>query len=100
MNHLQNISVVKKQLEDEIVILKEGLHNVAIVIASSTSELVKATTLSIFENEVWNLLTDLDIDEQRRLTCYLYLIKNPEMLRALIGCPLQCCKDLLFEIMK
>lgn len=85
----------KSQLDDEIVILKEGFDNVAKAIASSTSELVKATTLLISENEVWNLLDDLDIDEQKCLACYFYLIKNPKMLRALLGCPLECCKDLL-----
>ncbi|XVE52413.1 hypothetical protein DITRI_Ditri02bG0120200 [Diplodiscus trichospermus] len=42
----------KSKIEEEVLVLKERLHNVTQAIASSTTELVKVATLPILENEV------------------------------------------------
>ena len=53
----------KAKIDEEVIVLKEGIDNVAKAIAKSTAELVKATTLPIPENEVWSLLVELNIDD-------------------------------------
>ncbi|CAH9147553.1 unnamed protein product [Cuscuta epithymum] len=89
----------KAKVDGEVVLLKEGLDNVAQAITTSTSELVKATTLPISESEVWNLLVDLNIAAEHRNACYLFLVQKPDMLRALLGCPVESRSSLLHDMM-
>ena len=55
--------------------------------------------LPIPEQDVFHLLDEIGIDSRLRMRAYLYLIKNPNMLRAFIGYPVEECKELLFTMM-
>ena len=55
--------------------------------------------LPIPEQDMFHLLDEIGIDSRLRMRAYLYLIKNPNMLRAFIGYPVEECKELLFTMM-
>ena len=55
--------------------------------------------LPILEQDMFHLLDEIGIDSRLRMRAYLYLIKNPNMLRAFIGYPVKECKELLFTMM-
>ncbi|KAF3961295.1 hypothetical protein CMV_014069 [Castanea mollissima] len=55
--------------------------------------------LPIHEQEVFYLLDEIGFDSILRTRVYLYLIKNPDMLRAFIGYPVEERKELLFTMM-
>ncbi|KAL0001825.1 hypothetical protein SO802_015606 [Lithocarpus litseifolius] len=55
--------------------------------------------LPIPEQDVFHLLDEIGIDSRLRMRAYLYLIKNPDMLRAFIGYPVEERKELLFTMM-
>ncbi|XVE60333.1 hypothetical protein DITRI_Ditri05aG0120600 [Diplodiscus trichospermus] len=96
----QLIQCKKSKIDQEVLVLKGGLDNIAQAISSSSTKLVKVATLPILEYEVWNLLVGLNVDEENRYAYYFYLVQKPEMLRVLLGCPWEYRKDLLFQMMK
>ena len=51
------------------------------------------------EQDVFHLLDEIGIDSRLRMRAYHYLIKNPDMLRAFIGYPVEERKELLFTMM-
>ena len=51
------------------------------------------------EQDVFHLLDEIGIDSRLRMRAYLYLIKNPDMLRAFVGYPVEERKELLFTMM-
>ena len=53
--------------------------------------------LPIPEQDMFHLLDE--INSRLRMRAYLYLIKNPDMLRAFIGYPVEEHKELLFTTM-
>lgn len=53
--------------------------------------------LPIPEQDMFHLLDE--INSRLRMRAYLYLIKNPDMLRAFIGYPMEEHKELLFTMM-
>ena len=53
--------------------------------------------LPIPEQDMFHLLDE--INSRLRMRAYLYLIKNPDMLRAFIGYPVEEHKELLFTMM-
>ena len=55
--------------------------------------------LPIPEQDVFHLLDEIGIDSRLQMRAYLYHIKNPDMLRAFIGYPVEECKELLFTMM-
>ena len=55
--------------------------------------------LPIPEQDVFHLLDEIGIDSRLRMRAYLFLIKNPDMLRAFIGYPVEERKELLFTMM-
>ena len=55
--------------------------------------------LPIPEQDVFHLLDEIGIDSRLRMRAYLYLIKNPDMLRAFVGYPVEERKELLFTMM-
>ena len=55
--------------------------------------------LPIPEQDVFHLLDEIGIDFRLRMRAYLFLIKNPDMLRAFIGYPVEERKELLFTMM-
>ena len=58
--------------------------------------------LPIPEQGMFHLLDEIGIDSRLRMRAYLYLIKNPDLLRAFIGYigyPVKECKELLFTMM-
>ena len=55
--------------------------------------------LPIPEQDVFHLLDEIGIDFRLRIRAYLFLIKNPNMLRAFIGYPVEERKELLFTMM-
>ncbi|KAI9108505.1 hypothetical protein K1719_020389 [Acacia pycnantha] len=54
--------------------------------------------LPIPEAEIWKLLENLKIERQFFSQVYLYLLDNPERIRAVIGCHLDKRKELLLEM--
>lgn len=64
---------------------------------SSTYERIHLHGL-ISEGELVSLLKDIGIEPHLLSTSYLYLIKNSDMLRALIGYPIEMRKELLLEM--
>ena len=55
--------------------------------------------LPIPEQDMFHLLDEIGINSRLRMRAYLYLIKNPDMLRAFIGYPMEEHKELLFTMM-
>ena len=55
--------------------------------------------LPIPKQDVFHLLDEIGIDSRLRMRAYLYLIKNPDMLRAFVGYPVEERKELLFTMM-
>ena len=55
--------------------------------------------LPIPEQGMFHLLDEIGIDSKLRMRAYLFLIKNPDMLRAFIGYPVEERKELLFTMM-
>ncbi|KAL0002400.1 hypothetical protein SO802_016181 [Lithocarpus litseifolius] len=49
--------------------------------------------------KLFHLLDEIGIDSKLRMRAFLYLIKNPDMLRAFIGYPVEERKELLFTMM-
>ncbi|XP_074559034.1 uncharacterized protein LOC141814972 [Curcuma longa] len=93
----KNKSAKKGKVDDDSI--SKAIDHVAQAIMSSTHEMVKSNELPIPENEVWSLLTQLGVEQYRVSKCYLYLVERPKMLRALLGCPLEYRKNLLFQMM-
>lgn len=54
--------------------------------------------LPISEAEIWKLLEDLKIEAPMFNRIYLYLVDHPQRIRAVLGCPKDKQKDLLFEM--
>ncbi|KAI9122552.1 hypothetical protein K1719_006392 [Acacia pycnantha] len=79
---------IKVALKDIVGALREG---------NAIYEKVKQK-LPIHEAEIWKLLGDLKIERQLFTRVYLYLLDNPERIRAVIGCPLDKRKELLLEM--
>ena len=55
--------------------------------------------LPILEQDMLHLFNEIGIDSRLQMKAYLYLIKNPNMLRAFIGYPVEERKELLFTMM-
>ena len=55
--------------------------------------------LPIPGQDMFHLLDEIGINSRLRMRAYLYLIKNPDMLRAFIGYPMEEHKELLFTMM-
>ena len=55
--------------------------------------------LLILEEQVFRLVDDIGITPRLQTPAYLYLVRNPDMLRALIGVPMERRKELLLGIM-
>ncbi|KAF2322038.1 hypothetical protein GH714_005961 [Hevea brasiliensis] len=98
-NSLRNKTAKRSKVDEEVVVLKEGLDNVAQALMNSTIEFVKATKLPISENETWTLLEELGVESHLLSTCYLFFIQKPDMLRGLLGCPPAFRKNLLMQMM-
>ncbi|KAG6479385.1 hypothetical protein ZIOFF_062848 [Zingiber officinale] len=79
--------------------ITNAIDHVAQAIMSSTHEIVKSNELPISEHEVWSLLIQLGVEQHIISTCYLYLVQCPKMLRALLGCPFEHRKNLLFQML-
>ncbi|KAF2308771.1 hypothetical protein GH714_017609 [Hevea brasiliensis] len=117
---------LKKQkhfaIDPELIYFKEGLDNVATAIMKSTNEVANAimqsstdmvnaimqsTTeqlnaskrLPIPESEIWTLIIDIGIELEMLSIAYIYLVQKPDMLRAVLGCPMERCKTLLLHMM-
>ena len=86
----------REEVQTEII---KGIENVANAIMKSTEELVKSNQrLPISEKEIWNHVVELSLDSNKKMPAYLFLIKNPDMLGALLGCPLEERKELLISM--
>ncbi|XP_065878468.1 uncharacterized protein [Euphorbia lathyris] len=96
-----NLKKAKKMMtEDEIRIMKEGFQMVANAIKNAIAEMVKAKTQDpISDGSIWNELKNLSIEPHLMQNSYLFLIKNPDMLKALLGCPIEDRKSLLMLMM-
>ncbi|XP_065851687.1 uncharacterized protein [Euphorbia lathyris] len=96
-----NVKKAKKMVtEDEIGIMKEGFQMVANAIKDSTAEMVKAKTQDpISDGSIWNELKNLSIEPHLMQSSYLFLVKNPDMLKTLLGCPIEDRKSLLMLMM-
>jgi hypothetical protein len=57
------------------------------------------TRLQILEEQVVCLVDDIGITPRLQTLAYLYLVRNPNMLRALIGVPMEGRKELLLGMM-
>ena len=55
--------------------------------------------LPIPEQDVFYLLDEIGIDSRLQMRAYLYLMKNPDMLRAFIGYQMEERKEVLFTMM-
>lgn len=85
----------KEEVQAEII---RGIENVANAIVKSTEELVKSNQrLPISEKQIWNHVVELSLDLNKKMPAYLFLIKNSDMLGALLGGPLEECKELLMS---
>ncbi|KAJ3678961.1 hypothetical protein LUZ61_021125 [Rhynchospora tenuis] len=68
--------------------------------SSHTEQLVKAKTskLSMPATEIWTRVVELDLDPSKRKLAYSFLVKNPDMLEAVLGLPLEVRKEYLMEL--
>jgi hypothetical protein len=81
------------------MILREGLDKISEAITKSTAELVKSRRwLPIPEGQMWDLLVELGFEESVISTVYIFLIKRPHMVGALLGCPPHRRKDVLIQM--
>jgi hypothetical protein len=55
--------------------------------------------LPILEEQVFCLVNDIGITPRLQILAYLYLVRNPDMLRAFIGIPMEGRKELLLGMM-
>lgn len=86
----------KDSKDDDIVILKESFLAVANAILISTMELVKSQPkLPTPMSEIWNMLVDLGFDGLEIMKAYIFLGKNPDMVDAILGCPVSKRKSLV-----
>ncbi|KAF2284870.1 hypothetical protein GH714_031582 [Hevea brasiliensis] len=58
-NSSRNKTAKRSKVDEEVVVLKEALNNVAQTLMNSIIKFVKATKLPILENETWTLLEEL-----------------------------------------
>ncbi|KAI9108531.1 hypothetical protein K1719_020415 [Acacia pycnantha] len=89
----------KRSKDEEVEGIKVALQDIAGALreGNATYEKVKQK-LPIPEADIWKLLEDLKIERQFFNRVYLYLLDNPERIRAVIGCPLDKRKELLLEM--
>ncbi|KAJ1693379.1 hypothetical protein LUZ63_010077 [Rhynchospora breviuscula] len=68
--------------------------------SSHTEQLVKAQTskLSMPATEIWTRVVELDLDPSKRKLAYSFLVRNPDMLEAVLGLPLEERKEYLMEL--
>lgn len=101
----------KSRDDAEIEGIKSALANIADAFRESTAVHEKAfrestaayekihQKLPISEEDVWKLLEELQVDNHLLTRTYVYLLENPDKLRALLGCPKNRQKNFLTEIM-
>ncbi|KAJ8446982.1 hypothetical protein Cgig2_006610 [Carnegiea gigantea] len=88
-----------KVLDNELEVLKNGFETVANALMKSTAELVKPARLVIDESKVWILLEEIGLADDAITKAYVYLVDNPEKLKALLASPEARRKDVLKTIM-
>lgn len=100
----------KSKDETEFEAIKSASVNIGDCFKESTTKIVDAfrestvayekahQKLPISEAEIWKLLENLQIDSHLFNRVYLYLLDNPERVRAVLGCPKNRQKDLLIEM--
>ncbi|KAM7253563.1 hypothetical protein ACFE04_021717 [Oxalis oulophora] len=103
---LRSFSKSKKKKKngsnEDIKFFKEGLELIANAIKESTNVIVESTNskrLPITMAEVWTLVVELGLEPHRVANAYVYLTQKPEMLMALLGCPIEVRKDVLLQMM-
>ncbi|GAB2260659.1 hypothetical protein Droror1_Dr00011514 [Drosera rotundifolia] len=77
----------------------EYFLNVAQAILDAAIKLMKDTRLPISEHEVWNLLNELGVEDGID-EAYVFLVRNPKELRALLACPFEVRKRMLAVMMR
>jgi hypothetical protein len=93
----QKNKAFREEIQGELI---KGFENVANVIMKSTEDLVKSNQrLSIPENQIWDHVVELNLNPNNKMHAYLFLIKNPDMFEALLGCPLEERKKLIMNIL-
>jgi hypothetical protein len=66
----------------------------------STEDLMNSNQrLPIPENQIWDHVVELNLNPINKMPAYLFLIKNPDMLGALLGCPLEERKELIMSML-
>ncbi|GMY23687.1 hypothetical protein FCV25MIE_18928 [Fagus crenata] len=86
--------------DKDIEHVAEAIRNLAAAIREGNSIYKRCLVrLPIPEEEVVTLLDNIGIEPSLQTTAYLYLIRNPDMLPALIGYPIEGRKELLLTMM-
>ncbi|KAL6523629.1 hypothetical protein OROGR_017232 [Orobanche gracilis] len=89
----------KSKDEEEFEGIKVALQDLAGAIREGNVVYEKVKQkLPISEAEIWKLLEDLKIERHVFTRAYLYLLDNPDRIRAVIGCPPDKRKELLLEM--
>ncbi|KAM7260340.1 hypothetical protein ACFE04_016081 [Oxalis oulophora] len=68
----------------------------------STTAIIESSTskkISIHVAEMWTLVVELRLESPQSTDAYVYLTQKPEMLTALLDCPIEVRKDVLLQMM-
>jgi hypothetical protein len=93
----QKSKASREEIQAKII---KGFENIANVIMKSTEDLVKSNLrLPIPENKIWDHVVELNLNPINKMLAYLFLIKNPDMLGALLGCSLEERTELIMSML-
>ncbi|KAG6485803.1 hypothetical protein ZIOFF_054368 [Zingiber officinale] len=85
--------------DKELEVLKFALDNVAEAIRERNFILQNSRTRVYTENEIFNELIAIGVEENQIDDCYIFLTKNLDKARTFFGCPTERRKNILDKLM-
>ncbi|GAV74331.1 hypothetical protein CFOL_v3_17811 [Cephalotus follicularis] len=82
----------------EVEIVKDAMMEIALAIREGNAVLGKSQPRKYSEEELFAELVDIDAESHLLTKSYIYLVRNPDMMRAFFGCPIRMRKQVLMEM--
>ncbi|GAV78637.1 LOW QUALITY PROTEIN: Myb_DNA-bind_3 domain-containing protein, partial [Cephalotus follicularis] len=83
----------------EVEIVKDVMMEIAGAIREGNVVLEKSQPRQYSEEELSVELAEIDVEPHLLTKSYIYLVRNPDMMRAFFGCPISMRKQVLMEMM-
>ncbi|GAV78975.1 LOW QUALITY PROTEIN: Myb_DNA-bind_3 domain-containing protein, partial [Cephalotus follicularis] len=83
----------------EVEIVNDAMMEIARAIREENVVLEKSQPRQYSEEELFAELVNIDVEPHLLTKSYIYLVRNPDIMRAFFGCPISMRKQVLMEMM-